>query len=217
MEKVEVLPELKQIIGGMLFAAKEPLSLDQIRKILVRVAKERGGIAKDFGKASENDIDEALQQLKRDFDKHKTGLRIQEIDQGFRLENDTACGIWLREMLAKGKPQRLSKPALETLAIIAYRQPCTRAEIESVRGVAADQIVRNLLELQLIKVTGRSALPGRPWMFGTTRKFLERFGLKDIAALPGVDELRKIEEKKTKQETLAFPDEEEVEEEEIET
>ena len=82
---------------------------------------------------------------------------------------------------------------METLAIIAYRQPCTRGEIEAVRGVAVDQIVRNLLDLQLIRAVGRSELPGRPWLFGTTQKFLLHFGLKDLKDLPGVEELKRIE------------------------
>ncbi len=95
-------------------------------------------------------------------------------------------------MLEKSKPSRLSTPALETLAVIAYRQPCTRSDIELVRGVAVDQVVRNLLELQLIKIVGRSDLPGRPWLFGTTQKFLEHFGLKDLGDLPSRDELGKF-------------------------
>ena len=96
-------------------------------------------------------------------------------------------------MLQKGRGARLSLPALETLAIVAYRQPCVRSEIEAVRGVAVDAILKNLLEMQLVRVIGRSELPGRPWMFGTTQKFMEHFGLKSLDDLPGTDELRRME------------------------
>ena len=109
------------------------------------------------------------------------------------MENDANCGPWLRTMLQKGRGTRLSLPALETLAIIAYRQSCVRSEIEAVRGVAVDAILKNLLDLQLVRVVGRSELPGRPWMFGTTQKFMEHFGLKNLDDLPGTDELRRIE------------------------
>ena len=96
-------------------------------------------------------------------------------------------------MLQKGRGARLSLPALETLAIVAYRQPCVRSEIEAVRGVAVDAILKNLLEMQLVRVVGRSEMPGRPWMFGTTQKFMEHFGLKSLDDLPGTDELRRLE------------------------
>ena len=117
---------------------------------------------------------------------------------GWRLENDASCGAWLRVMLQKGRGNRLSLPALETLAIVAYRQPVARSEIEAVRGVAVDAILKNLLELQLVKVVGRTDLPGRPWLFGTTRKFMEHFGLKSLAELPGTDELRRMDDEETR-------------------
>ncbi|MCX7008250.1 MAG: SMC-Scp complex subunit ScpB, partial [Kiritimatiellaeota bacterium] len=101
-------------------------------------------------------------------------------------------------MLEKGRTAHLSRPALETLAIIAYRQPCTRSEIEAVRGVAVDSLIHNLLELQLIKVVGRSELPGKPWQYGTTQAFLEHFGLRAIDDLPGVEELRRMEAEQIK-------------------
>ena len=121
-------------------------------------------------------------------------MHVIEVANGFRFENDSSCGPWLRHLLERGRPTRLSRPALETLAIIAYRQPVMRSEIEAVRGVAVDQIIRNLLEMQLIKIVGRSELPGRPWQFGTTQKFLEHFGLKNLMDLPGVEELRRMED-----------------------
>jgi segregation and condensation protein B len=102
-------------------------------------------------------------------------------------------------MLDVGKPTKLSRPALETLAIIAYRQPISRAEMEGVRGVTVDHVLRMLMEMQLIKIVGRSELPGRPMLYGTTQLFLEHFGLKDIKQLPGIEELARMEVQKRKE------------------
>ncbi|HOW98667.1 MAG TPA: SMC-Scp complex subunit ScpB [Kiritimatiellia bacterium] len=193
MSDVEILPELKEIIGAMLFVARQPLTLADLKRVMGQVAETQGGITKDYARASEADLAAALQQLKTDLVEKKVGLEINEVANGFRMENNALCGPWLRHLLEKGRPSRLSRPALETLAIIAYRQPCTRADIEKVRGVAVDQIIRNLLEMQLIRITGRSELPGRPWLFGTTQRFLEHFGLRDVDDLPSVQELRRLE------------------------
>lgn len=188
-----VLPELKQIIGAMLFVRKEPLTAAEIRRVLSATAERRGGVTADFAKAGEGLIREALAELGRELSERKLGFHLVEVAGGWRLENDANCGPWLRVMLQKGRGARLSLPALETLAIIAYRQPCVRSEIEAVRGVAVDAIIKNLLEMQLVRVVGRSELPGRPWMFGTTQKFMEHFGLKSLDDLPGTDELRRME------------------------
>jgi segregation and condensation protein B len=192
MKDVDVLPELRQIVGAMLFAAKQPLAPADVVACLRAVAEDRGGAARDFAQLKEADVRATIDDLRGHFSTARLGVHIGEVAGGFRMENDAACGPWLRQYLAKGRPNRLSKPALETLAVIAYRQPCTRAEIEAVRGVAVDQIVRNLMELQLIRIVGRSELPGRPWLFGTTGKFLEYFGLKDVKELPGVEELKRM-------------------------
>jgi len=198
MSDIEVLPELKQIVGALLFGAKQPLKVSDIKRILRQVAETWGGKTRDFAKATDKDVRTALAELKEDLAGQKLGIHLSEVASGFRLENDVSCGPWLRHLLARGRPSRLSRPALETLAIIAYRQPCMRSEIEAVRGVQVDQIVRNLLELQLIRIVGRSELPGRPWMFGTTQKFLEHFGINMLEDLPGVDELRRLEAEQAK-------------------
>ena len=187
------LPELKQIVGAMLFVRKEPLTVAEIRRVLSATAERRGGITSDFAKANDALVREAVDALGRDLAERKMGFHVLEVAGGWRLENDANCGPWLRVMLQKGRGARLSLPALETLAIVAYRQPCVRSEIEAVRGVAVDAILRNLLEMQLVRVVGRSELPGRPWMFGTTQKFMEHFGLKSLDDLPGTDELRRLE------------------------
>ncbi|MCX6996782.1 MAG: SMC-Scp complex subunit ScpB [Kiritimatiellaeota bacterium] len=193
MSDADVLPELKQIIGGLLFVAKQPLTLAAIRRSLQQVAEQEGGATKDFARATEPDLAAALQELKIEMATRKLGFHVAEVAHGFKLENDVNCGPWLRQLLEKGRDSRLSRPALETLAIIAYRQPCTRPEIEAVRGVAVDAIIHNLLELQLIRVVGRSALPGKPWQYGTTQSFLEHFGLNSLDDLPGIEELRRME------------------------
>lgn len=193
MSAVEVILELRQLVGAMLFGAKQPLSVSDIQRTLKQVAEERPEVGKDFAAATAADISTALSSLQQDLADRRYGLKIVEVAAGYRLVNDPRCGPWLRRLLEKGKPSRLSPPALETLAIIAYRQPCTRAEIEAVRGVEVDQMVRNLLELQLIRMVGRSELPGRPWLLGTTQKFMEHFGLKSLEDLPGIEELRQME------------------------
>ncbi len=203
MSDVNVLPELKQIIGAMLFVSKQPLTLAAMRRTLAQVAEKEGGIYRDFGKATEPLLAAALEELKVELDTRKPGFHVTEVAHGFKLENDVNCGPWLRQLLEKGRTAHLSRPALETLAIIAYRQPATRSEIEAVRGVAVDALIHNLLELQLIKVVGRSELPGKPWQYGTTQAFLEHFGLRAIDDLPGVEELRRMEAEQIKRREAA--------------
>ncbi len=198
MSEVEKIPELKQIIGAMLFAAREPVSMHQLRHVFEQTAEQYGGITKDFASVTDEMIVDAIKQLNEDLSRNAVGIQVREVANGYRLVNDPNCGLWLRVLLEKGKANRLSRPALETLAIIAYRQPVVRSEIESVRGVAVDQIIRNLLDLQLIRVVGRSDLPGRPWLFGTTQKFLEHFGIHSLNDLPGTDELRRLESEQMK-------------------
>lgn len=207
MSDVQVLPELKEIIGALLFAAKKPVTPKEIRKALIGAGENYGGPHEQFMSLKENDILEALNELRSDLDQGATGLHVAEVAHGYRLQNDTACGPWVRTLLDKDRSTKLSKPALETLAIVAYRQPVLRSEIESVRGVSVDHILRNLVEMQLVKVVGRSELPGRPWMFGTTQRFLEHFGLKCLDDMPGMDELRRMEVEAVKPEqTDSFPE-----------
>ena len=189
-------PSLKAVVGALLLASRQPLNPSQIRNTLKSTAGTYGEQAGALEKNGEKAVRAAIEELAKELEESGLGMRIVEVANGFRLQNDPACGLWLRQMLDRGKPQRLSKPALETLAVIAYRQPCTRSEVESVRGVSVDAMVRTLLEMGLIKVTGRSELPGRPWLFGSTSKFLEHFGINQIAELPGAEELRRREEQK---------------------
>lgn len=177
-------PELKQALGAMIFAADQALTIKDMRRCLRDVArKSEDGPAAAFAKVKDEDIAEALKALSETLQTEKTGFLLREVANGYRFQSDPACSPWLRHLLDLGQPKRLSWPALETLAIIAYRQPVTRAEIESVRGVSVDHIVRVLMEMQLVKIAGRSELPGRPFTYGTTHVFLEHFGLKGLEDL----------------------------------
>ena len=205
---VDVLPELKQIVGALLFAAKEPLTVKRIRKAMIETGTGFGGPYEQYAKATDKQIEGALDELHEDLEKAKLGLGLAKVASAYRLQNDAACGPFVRALLEKNQTMRLSKPALETLAIVAYRQPCLRSEIEEVRGVSVDAVLRKLIDMQLVRVVRRSELPGRPWLFGTTQKFLEHFGINNIEDLPGSQELRRampVEEKK-KETTDTFPD-----------
>lgn len=191
MNNSEVIPEIKEILGAMLFATREPLTLRQMLNVFRRTAETYEGVAATFIEMTLQDVEKALEELKNELAENRLGLEVVEIAGGFRLRNVPPVGPWLRELLDKGKSAKLSKPALETLSIIAYRQPLQRSQIESIRGVAADSIVRNLLDMGLVKVVGRSDLPGKPWLYGTTQAFLEHFGLNSLDELPGMAEMRR--------------------------
>jgi segregation and condensation protein B len=193
MSTDESLVELKEIVGALILASRHPLTLAQIRANLRAVAetdKDRGG---PFATARETDVRAAIEQLLQETRRSGAGFRLVEVAAGYRFQSDERCGPWLKHLLHVEKPHRLSRPALETLAIIAYRQPLTRLEIEGVRGVNVDHILRVLMEMQLIHMVGRSKLAGRPMLFGTTKRFLEHFGLGDLKQLPGIEQLARID------------------------
>jgi segregation and condensation protein B len=137
---------------------------------------------------SKREVAAALAVLAARYEREGRGLRVVEVGGGFQLRTAPQHGPWIRRLLG-GRPPRLSRPMLETLAIIAYRQPCTRPEIEAVRGVDCDAVVSTLLERRLIRMLGRKEAPGRPLLYGTTREFLEVFGLPDLKALPPLRDL----------------------------
>ncbi len=208
---VDVLPELKQIVGALLFAAKEPLTVKRIRKAMIETGNGFSGPYEQYAKATDTQIEGAIEQLQEDLDKAKLGLNVALVAGAYRLQNDASCGPFVRALLEKNQVMRLSKPALETLAIVAYRQPCLRSEIEEVRGVSVDAVLRKLIDMQLVRVVRRSELPGRPWLFGTTQKFLEHFGINQIEDLPGSQELKRampVNEKKKSTETFPKMEEE---------
>lgn len=184
-------PSLMQVLGAMLYGARTPLSAADLRRVLLRVAAnaEGDGPEKAFTKVKESEVRTALAMLREHLEQAGIGVTLGELSEGFRYQTDLRCGPWVRDLLDLGKPARLSRPALETLAIIAYRQPITRAEIEAVRGVAVDAMVRTLMEAGLLRIVARSELPGRPLLYGTTQQFLDHFGLKSVDELPGIEQL----------------------------
>ena len=204
---IDVLPELKQIVGALLFAAKEPLTIKRMRKAMIETGNGFAGPYEQYAKATDKQIEGALEELQEEFEKAKLGLDVAKVAEAYRLQNDAACGPFVRALLEKNQTMRLSKPALETLAIVAYRQPGLRSEIEEVRGVSVDAVLRKLIDMQLVRVVRRSELPGRPWLFGTTQKFLEHFGINTIDDLPGSSELKRaMPAEGKKQSTETFPE-----------
>ncbi len=188
MNDKDVLPEpksLQSVIGALLFASEVPLSAEDLRKILQTAGKdaESGSPAATFAAVSLRQIKSYLADIAATLGYSDLGLRLCEEDGRFSLRTIPAAAPWLRVLLQAPAPQRLSRSGLETLAIVAYRQPISRAEIESVRGVSVDHTLRALLELNLIRTVGRSELPGRPFLYGTTATFLEHFGLKNLQEL----------------------------------
>lgn len=203
MAETDMEVQLKQVLGAIIFAAKQPLTIAQIRRILSDVAVGEVGLPAAFEGLKESEIKASLDALRAEWETRQDGFYLAEVSGGYRFETDAACGPWVRHLLNVGKPARLSRPALETLAIIAYRQPVTRAEIEGVRGVAVDHILRLLMEMQLVRIVGRSDLPGKPLLYGTTAAFLEHFGIKEVSELPGIQELARREKDRTEADAAA--------------
>lgn len=187
VDDVDSGASLKQVLGALIFAAQHPLSLKELRTCLVDVAKEHGGLFNRFADIKEKEILVAIEEMMLEVDKVASGFLLSETATGFRFQSDASAGPWVRHMLGAGRANRLSRPSLETLAIIAYRQPVSRSDIEAVRGVSVDHVVKLLMEMQLVKIVGRSELPGKPFQYGTTQAFLEHFGLTEIDDLAKVD------------------------------
>jgi segregation and condensation protein B len=133
------------------------------------------------------EVEQALHGLEKELERAGVGFRLVCAGGTYRLQSTPSCGRYVRALLHLDRPNRLSKASLETLAIIAYRQPITKTEIEQIRGVAVDTIVKTLVELQLVRLVGRSELPGHPFLYGTTPLFLEHFGLSSLSQLNDID------------------------------
>jgi len=165
------------ILEALLFVAEEPLPLARLQEVLAD--------------PDPSATQEALRELELRLEQEGRGLMVQEVAGGFRLTTRPEADPWVQK-LVEVRPARLSRPALETLAIIAYRQPITRAEVEQVRGVAVDGVLRTLLERDLIRILGRKADAGRPIVYGTSSTFLEHFGFKDLGDLPTLKEIDEL-------------------------
>jgi segregation and condensation protein B len=187
---------LKQVVEALVFASPKPLTPKEILAALKAAgdpAKTEDQMALDYAKAKEADILAALAEIAEELRSSGRAFRLQEQINGWSFVTDPGAVQWVRKLYPEAKPTRLSGPQLETLAIIAYRQPVTRADIEAVRGVAVDGVVQILLERSLIKIAGRAEVPGRPLLYETTEYFLQHFGIKSVDELPNAAELKRVE------------------------
>src|SRR5512140_2857376 len=187
--------ELKFILEAILFSAQKPLSLKELRDVFAGAVEHAEGneSVRALKKVKEDQLVAALEELSKEHETAARTYRLACVAGSWQFVTQPEYAPWLKALVGhKARPPRLSQPALETLAIIAYRQPLTRAEIEQVRGVAVDGVMQTLLERGLVEQLGRAEVIGRPMTYGTTALFLEYFGLRSLDDLPAADELRRI-------------------------
>ncbi|MCJ7615130.1 MAG: SMC-Scp complex subunit ScpB [Desulfobacterales bacterium] len=171
------MEDIKNIIECLLFVAEDPLTIDSIRKVLES--------------ADSKAIQNVLDELSDEYEARKGGFFLREVAGGYQIRTSPEYSQWIRRLL-RPNPLRLSNAALETLAIVAYKQPVIRSDIEHIRGVDCGGILRMLLERKLVRVIGRKEIPGRPIIYATTKKFLELFELKDLKDLPSPKEIEEL-------------------------
>lgn len=171
------MSDLKSIIEALIYASPEPVTMKALAKLLESEPAE--------------DIEAAISGLKADYER-PGGLQLVEVAGGYQIVTKPEFHEWVRRLFHERTTQKLSVAALETLAVIAYRQPVTVPEIGDIRGVNASGVISTLVDRKLIKIVGRKAVVGRPFMYGTTREFLERFGLNDITDLPKVEDMSEL-------------------------
>ncbi len=190
--------ELKFILEAILFSAQKPLSPKELRDLLASAAEQPDEPdTRPFKKVKEEALVTALEELMHDHEAAQRSYRLMCVAGAWQFVSQPEYAPWLRALVgARNRPSRLSQPALETLAIIAYRQPLTRAEMEQIRGVSVDGVIQTLVERGLVEQVGHADVPGRPGTYGTTADFLQYFGLRALEDLPAADELRKIQVKK---------------------
>jgi segregation and condensation protein B len=171
------MSDLKPVLEALIFASPDPLTPKSIYKLLEGEPRE--------------DIDAALEELKKDYER-PGGLQMVEVAGGFRIVTRPELHEWVRRLFHHQSTLKLSVQALETLAVIAYKQPVTAPEIAEIRGVNTSGVVGTLIDRKLIKIVGRKPVVGRPFMYGTTREFLDRFGLKDLNDLPKIEDIAEV-------------------------
>lgn len=169
--------EIRSIVESLLFVADGPQSLQRFAEVLEGVDRET--------------IQSVVNELRTELETQNRGIRLVEVAGGYQLRTPKSNADWVKKFLG-GRPSRMGKATLETLAIIAYRQPITRAEIEAIRGVDVDGVVTTLMERNLIRAVARKDVPGRPFLYGTTPEFLQLFNLKDLSQLPTLKEMDEI-------------------------
>ncbi|MCB9489963.1 MAG: SMC-Scp complex subunit ScpB [Deltaproteobacteria bacterium] len=172
------LERVKSIVEALIFVSEEPVPMAKIRKVLDDMpAKE---------------ITPVIEALMADYAAPDRGIELEEVADGFQFRTKPENVEWVKRLVDK-KPQKLSKAALETLAIVAYNQPCTRPEIEAIRGVDCGSAVNALLDKNMVRILGRKDVPGKPFIYGTTKEFLELFNLKDLSSLPTLTEITDLD------------------------
>ena len=169
--------DIKSIIESLLFVADNPLTIQRLGEVLEGVEQK--------------DLRATLDELQAELESGRRGVRLVEVAGGYQLRTAKVNADWVKKLLG-GRPPRMGRATLETLAIIAYRQPITRAEIEAIRGVDVDGVINTLLERSLIRAVARKDVPGRPFLYGTTPEFLQLFNLKDLTHLPTLKEMEEI-------------------------
>lgn len=169
---------LKSVIEALLFISEKPLVLEQVKEVLEGLDTMA--------------IRDLILQLKSEYEQRNSGIRIAEIAGGFQMLTSENYADYIKKFYKLRHKERLSGPSLETLAVIAYKQPVTRMEIESIRGVNVDGVINTLQEKGLIRIAGRKDVLGRPFVYGTTRQFLEYFGLKSLDELPKMEDFSSL-------------------------
>ena len=170
--------EVKAILEALLFVAQDPLTAEKLTEVI--------------GAPSRSQVYQTLKALQMDYNQEGRGLQVAEVAGGFVMVTRPDCSPWIKR-LKKAKPApKLSRSALETLAIISYKQPIVRADIEKLRGVETSGVLRTLLEHKLVRIVGRQDVPGRPILYGTSKHFLQRFGLRDLRDLPPLREIKEL-------------------------
>jgi segregation and condensation protein B len=172
--------DIKTLLEALLFVSQEPVTVERLCSAL--------------GGPSKADVRQALAQLQTELQEHGRGVQVVEIAGGFQLSTRPEHGPWIKQFCKSKSSPKLSRSGLETLAIIAYKQPIVRVEIEEIRGVETSGVLRTLLERKLVRIVGRKEVPGRPIMYGTTKLFLQHFGLRDLSELPPLREFRELGE-----------------------
>ncbi|MSU42102.1 MAG: SMC-Scp complex subunit ScpB [Pedosphaera sp.] len=196
--------ELKHVLEAILFSAQKPMTPAELQSLLATAGE---GDANPFSGAKARDIAPALEILAAEHEAAARTYRLICVAGAWQFASQPEFALWIRTLVGqKHRPSRLSKPGLETLAIIAYRQPLTRAEIEEIRGVSIDGVMQTLMERELVEAVGRAEAPGRPPTYGTTKLFLEYFGLRALEDLPDASELRRIPVEKPKAPITTGPD-----------
>jgi segregation and condensation protein B len=173
------MEETKAIIEAIIFASEAPISVDKIREVLPDIEKM--------------EITRLLQELIAEHEIRWGGFLLQEVAGGFQFRTRSDLSSWMTKLM-RGKPAMMSHAAMETLAVIAYKQPVVKSEVDRIRGVDVGSSLKSLLEKKLVRIMGRKDVPGKPIMYGTTKKFLEVFNLKDLSELPTLKELKDLQE-----------------------